>query len=77
MVRNVLEMLEHSAARVPDKTALKDEHMYFAPVAAAGLAAAIMSAVRSWKFPMSETQNPGLIHEVSAMAHGGFRFSTK
>ena len=26
MVRNVLEMLEHSAARVPDKTALKDEH---------------------------------------------------
>ncbi|MBR3376617.1 MAG: amino acid adenylation domain-containing protein [Mogibacterium sp.] len=26
MVRNVLEMLEHSAARVPDKTALKDEN---------------------------------------------------
>ena len=25
MIRNVLEMLEHSAARVPDKTALKDE----------------------------------------------------
>ena len=26
MIRNVLEMLEHSAARVPDKTALKDEN---------------------------------------------------
>ena len=51
--------------------------MYFAPVAAADRAAATISWVRSSKLPRSDTQKPGLIHDVSAMAQGGLRFSTR